>query len=336
MAEEIHLKTRDWERLLTPTQQEKYKSVIKQGYFSDYHGNEWRHNTFYGAFLWKYPKYVNVVKIFEKVVGHRPLWEDVTDDNLRDLFEELGNNYAPNSVRTMCACIKAIIRENDESREIPSPKFGKILRNKTVPVQAVALTDEEIDSIIDYNPRGRTQRYVKRMFLMECLCGARLSDCQKITPENIDETGHFLVYVAKKTKAEVRVPIHKKLRPYLVCGTADEPVGGLSERTFNASLQKLCKNCGISGRVKVFTAGKEKIGKKYTFVTSHTGRRSFATNLSKKGVPIEQIAIMMGHISRGKPNIGMTQNYIVGKTEIDSDTLKIFGVYDKTPGGTTE
>ena len=74
-------------------------------------------------------------------------------------------------------------------------------------------------------------------------------------------------------------------------------------------------------------SGKEQSGKKFRFVTSHTGRRSFATNLLKKGVPIEQIAIMMGHISGGKPNVTMTQRYIVGETEINSETMRLFGVY---------
>lgn len=37
----------------------------------------------------------------------------------------------------------------------------------------------------------------------------------------------------------------------------------------------------------------------------------------------------MGHTSNGKPNIQMTMRYIVGKTEIDSSTLRLFGVYDK-------
>ena len=49
IMKEIHLKTRDWERLLTYEQQQKYKYAIKQGWFSDYHGSSWRHDTFYGA-----------------------------------------------------------------------------------------------------------------------------------------------------------------------------------------------------------------------------------------------------------------------------------------------
>ena len=174
--EEIHLKTRDWERLLNYTQQQKYKLAIKQGWFADYHGNAWRHNTFYGAYIWKYPKFIKVVRMFEELLGHKPLWEDLTDDNLRDLFEKINENYAPNSAKTVCATIKAVIRENDATKEINSPKFGKILRTKAVPVQSVYLSDEEIDRIINYNPRGKTRRYVKRMFLMECLCGARYSN----------------------------------------------------------------------------------------------------------------------------------------------------------------
>lgn len=324
---EIHLKTRDWERLLTYEQQQKYKYAIKQGWFSDYHGSSWRHDTFYGAYIWKHPKYINVVRTFSDLVGHKPLWSDVTDDNLRDLTEKIQELYAPNSSRTICATIKAVIRENDE-KGIRSSKFDSILRVKRVPVQAVYLDDNEIQSLIDYIPHGSVERYVKRMFILECLCGARLSDCHNITPENIDDTGKYIVYVAQKTKAEVRVPLHKKLRPFLVCGTADEPVGGVVDVYFNKVLREICSNCGIDARVKVFKCGKYESGPKYKFVSSHTGRRSFATNLSKKGVPVEQIAIMMGHANGGKPNIEMTQRYIVGKTNIDTRTLRVFGIYD--------
>ena len=44
---------------------------------------------------------------------------------------------APNSAKTVCATIKAVIRENDSTKEINSPTFGKILRTKAVPVQSV-------------------------------------------------------------------------------------------------------------------------------------------------------------------------------------------------------
>ncbi len=329
MSKEIKLKTKDWESLLTYSQQETYRNAIIQGWFSDYHGIGWRHDTFYGAYIWKYPRYVKPMNIFRDLIGHKPTWDDITDDNLRDFFGELQRIYAPNTVKTLCATVKAVIRENAPSRSIPSTTFGKILRAKTVPVQTVALTDEEVRRIVAFRPRGRNLRYIHRMFVMECLTGARRSDCERISAANIDSTGHYLVYVSQKTKTEVKVPIHKKLRPFLVCGTGDEPIGGVSESTFNRNLQRMCRACGIDTSVRVFQAGVYKSGPKWLFVTTHTGRRSFATNLSKKGVPLEQIALMMGHMKGGTPNISMTQRYIIGKPDIDSSTLRIFGIYDE-------
>lgn len=326
--EEVQLKTRDWQRLLSLEEQEKYKTPISQGYFSDYHGTDWKHNTFYGAYIWKHPKYLNVIRIFERLVGHRPLWEDITDDNLRDLFEELEKVYAPNSVKTLTATIKAIINENDETKDIKSMKFRKILRAKAVPSQSVYLSDEEIQRIIDYVPHGRNETYVQRMFIMECLCGARMSDCMRMTTENIDETGRFLVYIANKTTTEVKVPIHKKLRKFLVANIPEGVGTFMFETTFNRILREICRCCDINDRVKVFQRGKERTGQKWEFVSSHTGRRSFATNLAKKGVSLEQIALMMGHMNGNTPNIEMTQRYIVGKMTISADVLRLFGALD--------
>lgn len=68
MTEEIRIKTRDWERLLNYTQQQKYKTAIKQGWFANYHSNAWRHDTFYGAYIWKYPKLIKVVRMFEEIL----------------------------------------------------------------------------------------------------------------------------------------------------------------------------------------------------------------------------------------------------------------------------
>lgn len=316
--------SQDWRHLLSRTQQETYANAIRQGYFSDYHGLNWRHDTFYGAFLWKYPKRVKIISRFEKLIGHRPGWNDVTDDNLRDLQNELLNNYAPNSVRTICAEIASVIRENGDTRAIPSTQYGKVLRSKKSPVQAVYLTMEEINRIRTYTPRGRVRRAVKRLFMIECLTGARMSDCEKITAENISEDGRTITYVAKKSKIEVSVPVHKWLRPFLVQG---DPLAPLEINCFsyNRCIRDICRACDIDDNVKVFSKGKEESGPKWNFVSSHTGRRSFATNLSLKGIPLEQIALMMGHMSGNTPNIQMTQNYIVAKPKLDNKVFRIFG-----------
>lgn len=321
------LKTREWERLLSYEQKERYASAIRQGYFSTYHGRSWKHDTFYGAYLWKHPGRVKVVKRFEKLLGHRPGWEDLTDDNIRDLFEDLANNYAPNSVKTLCAEITAVIRENDATRSIPSVNFGSILKAKKEPSQAVYLTMEEIKRIRDYEPKTRLAKCVKRLFMIECLTGARMGDCMRIGTDNINEDGRTLTYVSQKSRIEVTVPIHRWLRPFLV--DAEMYKRDISLCSYNRILRNICISCGIDERVKLFQKGETFSGPKYDFVSSHTGRRSFATNLSKKGVSIEQIALLMGHMSGNVPNVSMTQHYIVGKMSIDSKVFELFGAYEK-------
>lgn len=313
---------KDYMRLLTYEQKQKYHAAIHQGYFDDYHGLEWRH-TFYGAYLWKYPKRVKVLTRFKDLIGHIPQWDDISDDTLRDLRDALSDVYAPNSLRTICAEIKALLNENKVSHDFPSESFSDKLKAKATPVQPVFLSRKEIDIIDAYEPSKNCERQVKRLFMLECLTGARKSDCERFSLENIITEGshHFLRYVSQKSKIEVTVPMEKRLRRYLVPDYGEHT---MTTYTFNTILQRICRDCGINDRCKVFSAGKEESGKKYKFISSHTGRRSFATNLALRGVSIEQIALMMGHMTGNIPNTAMTQRYIVGKMKLDTKVFQYF------------
>lgn len=315
---------KDYETLLTYQQKVKYKAAIRQGYFDDYHSLDWRH-TFWGAYIWRYPGRVKVLTRIKELFGKLPDWEDITDDNLKDIVDMLGSNYAPNSVRTICAEICALLHENGSSKEIPTYAPQRVLKAKKSPVHATYLDEWEIKKLEAYQPKKTSWCYVKRLFMIECMTGARKSDCERMTLENIiEEKGHrFIRYVSQKNNHEVTVPLDVRLVKYLVPVGRNEPTA-MTTYTYITILQRMCKECGIDARVKVFTAGQEKSGYKFQFVSSHTGRRSFATNLAKRGVSLEQIALMMGHMNGNTPNIAMTQRYIVGKLTIDSSVIALF------------
>ena len=315
------LTTRRWQQLLTTDQQDKYANAIRHGYFATYDGFPWRH-TFYGAWIWKHPGRVKVVNIFRDIIGHAPQWEDLTDDNLRDFREQVIDSYAPNSARTIFAEVNAVIRENS-SKPVPSLKFGEVLHAKRVPTTAVALTDDEIARIHAYHPRTIAMRHAKRIFMLECLCGARLSDCQRLSTENLAPDGRTITYVSRKTRTAVTVPVHPWLPQYLVRTSPREPQE-LTTRSYNDNIRLMCQSCGIDTAVKVFQAGHDRRGHKYEFVSTHTGRRSFATNLALKGVALEQIAMMMGHMSGNVPNIAMTQRYIVSRIALSPEAFAAF------------
>ena len=321
-----YLKTRDYERLLSYPQLKKYSCAIRRGYFNNYHGIEWRH-SFWGAFIWKYPKRVSVLERFERLLGRKPEWDDITDDYLRDLKDVLIEELSPNSVRVIGAELCALIRENKPTKNISSDLFSKVMKAKSVPVQAVYLTREEIEVIDKYNPPTKFMREVKRLFMIECLTGARKSDSENLSIHNTYFEGkhRVLKYVSQKTKTEVIVPVDRRLPKYLI--QEEGSPKDIQTHSYNRSLRSICRKCGIISRVKVFSAGQEKRGEKWQFVSSHTGRRSFATNLSLNGVSIEQISLMMGHMNGNVPDIQMTQRYIMGKLKLDSSVFAMFGAY---------
>lgn len=324
MATKSLLASHTYEALLTYEQQQRYASAIRQGFFATYRGNEWRH-TFYGAWIWKHPNRVKIISRFRDMIGHPPDWADITDDNLRDFFGILSDSYSPNSVRTICAEMKALIRANSKSHKVPALDFSSILKRKSEVSQAVYLTDEEIMKVHAYTPRTLVARHVKRMFMLECLTGARMSDCECLSTDNINNGGRTLTYVAQKTKTEVTVPVHTLVPQYLVRLSPSEPKT-VTVATYSYCIRDICEHCGINASVQLYAAGQRQSGPKYQFVSSHTGRRSFATNLARKGVALEQISLLMGHMRGNTPNILMTQRYIIGKMRIDASVFKLFDV----------
>lgn len=307
--------------MLTYEEQMKYKQAIRKHYFDDYESPAWKH-TFWGAFIWKYPRRTSVIERIEDIVGHRPKWEDLTDDVLRDFREDLLDSVSPNTAKTEMAELKALINAHIDDKNIPSKKYMKILTSKAEPSQAVFLDTMELKHFKELEPLDERERLVQRIFMIECLTGARCVDAMRITTDNCDYTTQMLTYVAQKTKTEVTVPVHRWLMPFLV-KSQGEP-SRITRSDYNKILRELCRRCGIDSRVKVYRAGEIHTGHKYEFISSHTGRRTFATLLARKGVPLEQIALLMGHMKGNMPNISTTQRYIVGKMNIDQKVKRLF------------
>jgi site-specific recombinase XerD len=69
-------------------------------------------------------------------------------------------------------------------------------------------------------------------------------------------------------------------------------------------------------QIEVLSEGK----RKWEFVSSHTARRSFATNLYLRGADLYSISQMMGHAS-----VEMTQNYLCcGLREQSAQVMEYF------------
>ncbi len=161
---------------------------------------------------------------------------------------------------------------------------------------------------------------VRDSFLLECWTGCRYSDIDKITKENIQATG-LLKYTQQKTGSEVFVPLHHITKAILekYNYTPPKPV---SNQRFNDIIKIVCRIADIGksdkGEVikeikEITIGGKKQVSylEKWEMVSSHTGRRSMATNCFRMGMPTITLMAITGH---SNPN-SLLKYIKVGKEE---------------------
>jgi len=200
---------------------------------------------------------------------------------------------------------------NADKKGIPVCKDYKLTEfyspsNKT---KDIYLKDSEINTI--YNLKFE-QDYLdnsRDWFIIGLRTGFRISDLLKLTKENLDE--EFIYKTTFKTEFPVIIPIHEQVQNILDKRNGEFP-RKISDQKFNLYIKEVAKIAGLTepteGAKKVWVEimidGKKKkinrkkfgIYPKYELVSSHSCRRSFATNLYGK---IDTLTIMKitGHQS---------------------------------------
>ena len=276
---------------------------------------KWK-NTFVGAFC-TFKRMPHVLKHLAKALENPiPVWEDFTMANVKIIVKTIAEYTSANTARMYMAHIVSVLNTfRDSVPEIPKVDTKKAVAViKKTPSQHIVLNEREINMLIDTPTKSTTEEDVKRAFLIEALCGARTSDAQEITLSNIQDG--WIVYVSKKTKTLTQVPVHKKIIPLL--SAQSKSIHNRS--VFNVTLQRLCRRAGIVDIVEIYKAGERVRGPKWQFVSTHTARRSFATNLAMRHVPVATISKFMGHA-----DVKMTSKYIcVDKSDMNDYVFDFF------------
>lgn len=259
--------------------------------------------SFEQEFIRKEPKRVQVIRFMREAIGVKEVqWKHLTTLNLSKVREYICERVSGNSACTYLAIIKAFLANYKDEDIIPCSDPVRQLKAKRVPSEQVVLSHEEIMRIEQYKPKTEKEGWVKAQFLCEYYCLARSSDIQQLTSENIQ--GDFITYVSQKTHVATTVPLHRNFIKYF-----KQRGQTLDRSVYNRIIKRICKNCGIDEEVKLFYHGKVQIRKKYELVGSHTARRSGATELAKRDVPIATISRLMNHT-----NTLITSRYIFADT----------------------
>lgn len=163
--------------------------------------------------------------------------------------------------------------------------------------ESIYLNDTELATLfeLDLGKDVRLER-VRDLFLVGCWTGLRFSDWNKVTPSNI--TNGNLKLKQQKTGGAVLIPLHPTVERLINKYNGNLPEV-ITNQKFNEYLKEVAKLAGFTDAVyKTITKGgitRTTKYEKWERVTTHTARRSFATNLYNAGLPSITIMAMTGH-----------------------------------------
>ena len=245
-------------------------------------------------------------------------WEDITRDTLYEFRDALCEAVAPSTAKTVMAYFKSLLNRYSDTVPLPAD-WSKILSTRGCKPVRTYLTPAELKAFSEYEPRTEIEAVVKAECLVEAYTGARVSDVLELTDENFSESG--LTYTSKKTKVTATVPASAKLRELVSYVQAHKDINP-SMATRCRIIRKIAREAGVVSPVSVFKAGKPAKGPKCDFISSHSFRISFVTNLQLAGVDMLSLSRMAGHTSTA-----MTERYCSPTApKLTDNALAYFGV----------
>lgn len=191
-------------------------------------------------------------------------------------------------------------------------------------VDKIYLTLEDLNKIenIDKDKLTDSLDNAKDWLIISCYTGQRISDFMRFSDKQIRiENGkHLIEFTQKKTGKNMTVPLHSKVIEILKKRNGKFPYK-ISDQKYNDFIKVVCKLAELNEPTKgsklietepesgIF---RKKTGtyKKWELVTSHIGRRSFATNFYG-AIPTTYLIYVTGHSTEA-----MFLNYI-GKSNKD-------------------
>ncbi|MDV3793230.1 integrase [Elizabethkingia anophelis] len=266
----------------------------------------------------KYITKINSIKaIIERYLSYKKQKHlsipDINNDFKRD-FEKycLGiEGYALNYFERNFKFIKTILYHAQANGYVIYSGLNK-LKCKTEKTMFQILTPEELSIIERETFSDEHLETAKDWLLISCYTGQRVSDFMRFNVSMIEEKNvknkkrFFIEFTQEKTKKQILLPLHEKVVEILKKREWNFP-RKMSEARYNEHIKKVCEYVGIDEMVEgsLSMEDSSKFGRnkrrkvasvypKYKLISSHIGRRSFASNNFGK-IPTPLLMVATGH-----------------------------------------
>lgn len=289
----------------------------------------------------KYNVSKHLLERYQKTLNYKIKISDINDKFKID-FENycLKNNYALNTISKDLRTIKTVCNHAKHNGIATSHQLDKIKtpQHKT---EKIYLTFEELTKIENIDKRRLNENYdnAKDWLIISCYTGQRISDFMRFDKSMIryeknkqGDLKPFIEFTQVKTNKVMTVALHPKVIEILEKRNNDFPKP-ISDPKYNLFIKQVCRIAGLTDEIKGSkltdlnqedkaekkTKNKDEVKqyrkeigmfKKWELITSHIGRRSFATNFYGT-IPTTYLINVTGHSTEA-----MFLNYL-GKSNKD-------------------
>jgi integrase len=209
-------------------------------------------------------------------------------------------NYKQSYIFRVVKFIKMVGQYSKNLGFATSNNFDSI-KSKDKKAFKTYLNDEELQAIEEAVMPTESLENARDWLIISCHLGQRVSDLMRCSKKRIVTNGNRMSVDLrqKKTDKAVMVGIFDKVKEYLAKRDGEFP-RPISDQKYNDYIKEVCKIAGLTQIEEgtlydaTFKRGIDGFYEKWQLVTSHAGRRSFATNYYGK-VPIALLLVQTGH-----------------------------------------
>jgi site-specific recombinase XerD len=236
----------------------------------------------------------------------RPLTFNNIDKAFIDYFNAyMANtkNYTPTTMGKHISTLKTFMHEAtseglNSNMDFTTKAFKAIHKSS----DSIALTEDELNELYSLNLEANTRlERVRDLFVFGANTGLRFSDFSSIKAENIKKEGEnfYLDIIQFKTKGRVIIPVNEIVLQLLKKYNNQMPEG-ISNQKFNQYLKEVTQKSKLLQETYSKTVTKGGVTTtehipRWQLTSSHTARRTFATNAYERGVPTLSIMAITGH-----------------------------------------
>lgn len=228
-------------------------------------------------------------------------FDDIDVDFIHSFIDYLRQEKenSNNTIGTNITKIKTFMKWSHQKKYHNNNEYQKFKTLKNEALFSIALTEDEVRRLYDLKVEDKEMEFSRMFMIVNCHIGLRYSDLMDVI-KNHTVNGNKISKFQVKTGKRVSLYINDDMI-VMINKLKELYESRFDRKVINRNLKKIGKLCGmdqIETSTKIVGNDRYTIEKpRWELLTTHVGRRTFATTAANNNMPLHSIKKYTGHKS---------------------------------------